>query len=61
MLKLTENGQSSLEELTEMRRVFNVVSKYEFLMGEKHYSAVLSVIPQITVLLTPLRECGSSL
>ena len=40
MLKLTEEGQSSLDDLTEIRRVFQEVSRYEFLMGEKHYSAV---------------------
>ena len=40
MLKLTEEGQSSLDDLTEIRRVFQEVSRYEFLMGDKHYNAV---------------------
>jgi transcriptional regulator with XRE-family HTH domain len=40
MLKLTEKGQSSLEDLTEIRRVFQEVSRYEFLMGDEHYNAV---------------------
>ena len=40
MLKLTEKGQSSLDDLTEIRRVYREVSRYEFLMGDKHYSAV---------------------
>ena len=36
MLKLTEEGQSSLEDLTEIRRVYREVSRYEFLMGDEH-------------------------
>lgn len=40
MLKLTEKGQSSLNDLTEIRRVFQEVSRYEFLMGDEHYNAV---------------------
>lgn len=55
MLKLTENGQSSLDDLTEMRRVFNAVSKYEFLMGEKHYSAVQAAF------LKMMRQCENDL
>lgn len=55
MLKLTENGQSSLEELTEMRRVFSVVSKYEFLMGDKHYSAVQAAFIEM------MRQCENDL
>ena len=55
MLKLTENGQSSLEELTEMRRVFSVVSKYEFLMGDKHYSAVQDAFSEM------MRQCENDL
>ena len=55
MLKLTENGQSSLNELTEMRRVFSVVSKYEFLMGDKHYSAVQAAFIEM------MRQCENDL
>lgn len=40
MLKLTEKGQSSLDDLTEIRRVYREVSRYEFLMGDEHYNAV---------------------
>lgn len=40
MLKLTEEGQSSLDDLTEIRRVYREVSRYEFLMGDEHYNAV---------------------
>lgn len=55
MLKLTEEGQSSLDDLTEIRRVFQEVSRYEFLMGEKHYSAVQAAF------LKMMRQCENDL
>lgn len=48
-VKVTENGVESLQQLTEIRRVFEDVSQFEALFGKERYDMIQEAFIKIMV------------
>lgn len=48
-VKVTENGVESLQQLTEIRRVFEDVSQFEALFGKERYGMIQEAFIKIMV------------